>query len=117
MNAYIASFMLLVFNAVGLAVPAIGAVAEERIATDAKPVETQKSAILFNHGFEIGPADHCSSLPSKRVTGFDHVACSNIAFSSLPLTGNIENGSAQAVLVFLPERLKPVDNRHIEGAP
>lgn len=117
MNAYIASFMLLVFNAVGLAVPAIGAVAEERVATDTKPVETQKTAVLTSHGFEIGQADHCSALPSNRVAGFDFAACDYIALSSLPLTASIENGGAKAILVFLPERLKLADNRHIEGAP
>ena len=56
MNAYIASFMLLVFNAVGFAVPAIGAVAEERVATDAKPGETQSPVALIGTGLEIGQA-------------------------------------------------------------
>jgi len=117
MNAYIASFMLLVFNAVGLAVPAIGAVAEERVATDTKPAETQNSANLTKHGLEVGQADQCLSVPSKRATGFDYGACNNIGLSSLPLFANIENGGTTAILAFLPERSKLADNKHIEGAP
>ncbi len=117
MNAYIASFMLLVFKAVGLAVPAIGAVAEERMATNVKPAETHNSVALNGDGLEIGQADQCPSMSSKQVTSFDHVACHNYISSSVRQIVNVENGGAAAILVLLPERLKPTDNRHIEGAP
>ncbi|GAB5488434.1 MAG: hypothetical protein Pars2KO_20040 [Parasphingorhabdus sp.] len=117
MNAYIASFMLLVFNAVGLAMPAIGAVTEERVATNVKPVETHNSVTLTGDGLEIDQADQCSSMQSIRVTGFDHVACHIYISSSVPQIVNVENGGAAAILVLSPERLKSSDNQHIEGAP
>ena len=61
MNAYIASFMLLLFNAVGLAVPA-SAAAEERMIPElgsaahlADAADTDASALLESSGAAVTP--------------------------------------------------------------
>lgn len=117
MNAYIASFMLLVFNAVGLAIPATEAVAEERIASSARSSQAQANADRTNETLIIGQAEQCSKAKS---TGLDHIdqQISSLfsAIAPLPIAGD-ENRDTAANSAYLLVRSILADKLHVEGRP
>ena len=108
MNAYIASFMLLLFNAVGLAVPA-SAAAEERMMP-----ELGSAANLS----EASPADQCSVIEPVRAGSSDHQPCGIAeALVSGPLVAdktasNDQNWAVATMRFEVGDKLE-----HEEGAP
>jgi hypothetical protein len=108
MNAYIASFMLLLFNAVGLAVPA-SAAAEERMIP-----ELGSAASLS----EVSVADPCSVVESARVGSSDHPSCAMAeGWISMPLA-IAKTGSEKQVWAVVAMRSEIGDKlEHEEGAP
>jgi hypothetical protein len=108
MNAYIASFMLLLFNAVGLAVPA-SAAAEERMIP-----ELGSAANLS----EAAVADQASVIEAARLGSSDHQSCA-IAEGcfSAPLA-SAEASSRQQIWAVVAMRSESGDKlEHEEGAP
>ncbi|MGB5723992.1 MAG: hypothetical protein WBM39_06225 [Parasphingorhabdus sp.] len=108
MNAYIASFMLLLFNAVGLAVPA-SAAAEERMMP-----ELGSAANLS----EAAVADLCSAVEQAGLRSTDHQPCgiAEVSVSRSPvLDKTASNDQAWAVLATRSEAGNKLE--HEEGAP
>ncbi|WP_159642037.1 hypothetical protein [Sphingorhabdus sp. 109] len=66
MNAYFASLMLLLFNAVGLAVPASAAAAERMVpelgsqASQPEIAETASSSVVATAGFSASDQQYCA---------------------------------------------------------
>ncbi len=66
MNAYFASFMLLLFNAVGLAVPASAAAAERvvpelgSVASLSEAVEVESSTVMATASFTVSDQQSCA---------------------------------------------------------
>lgn len=117
MNAYIASFMLLVFNAVGLAMPVTEAVAEEQVATNAKLPDTQSSNLTQNDVIANSEGDRCKSIQTNRLENTYHAMCSADRLPLISLTTRIGSDAGIAVAVGSSGKLKLKDNLHIEGAP
>jgi hypothetical protein len=108
MNAYIASFMLLLFNAVGLAVPA-SAAAEERMIP-----ELGSAANLL----EAAVADQASVIEAARLGSSDHQSCAIAeACISTPLAmaGIASKNPIWAVVAMRTESGDKLE--HEEGAP
>ena len=108
MNAYIASFMLLLFNAVGLAVPA-------SVAAEAGMISELGSAANLP---ETSIGEHSAAIGSARVV---HSAYQSIAFAegsastALSINGTTGNKPAWAIVAMrydIGDKLE-----HEEGAP
>jgi hypothetical protein len=108
MNAYIASFMLLLFNAVGLAVPA-SAAAEERMIPD-----LQSASNLS----ETPVSGQCAAVDPSHLGTFDHQLCAVLGQGpSLALPAGQSNGQKQ-VWTIATIRFEAGDKlEHEEGAP
>ncbi len=106
MNAYIASFMLLLFNAVGLAVPA-SAAAEERMIP-----ELGSAANLS----EV--TDRCSVIEPARLGSSDHPSCDIVTgWISQPLAADT-SANRNPVWAVVALRSEAGDKlEHEEGAP
>ncbi|MEH6828288.1 hypothetical protein [Parasphingorhabdus sp.] len=108
MNAYIASFMLLLFNAVGLAVPA-SAAAEERMIP-----ELGSAANLS----EAAVADQASVIEAARLGSSDHQSC---AIAEGCFSGPLavaKTSSRQQIWAVVAMRSESGDKlEHEEGAP
>lgn len=108
MNAYIASFMLLLFNAVGLAVPA-SAAAEERMIPELGSAANLSEASI---------ADHCSVVERAGVRSSDHQPCGiTELLVSRPLVADktVSKDQAWAVVAMRSEVGDKLE--HEEGAP
>ncbi|MEJ6593594.1 hypothetical protein [Parasphingorhabdus sp.] len=108
MNAYIASFMLLLFNAVGLAVPA-SAAAEERM------IPEMGSAANLS---EVTVADPSSVVEAARLESSDHQFCAMVegCFSEPHAVEKI--ASRTHVWAVVAMRVQAGDKlEHEEGAP
>ncbi len=108
MNAYIASFMLLLFNAVGLAVPA-SAAAEERMMP-----ELESGANLS----EASVADQCSVVEQAGVRASDQQPCGIVEMrvsGPLAVDKSASKDQAWAVLAMRSEVGDKLE--HEEGAP
>jgi hypothetical protein len=108
MNAYIASFMLLLFNAVGLAVPA-SAAAEERMIPELGSAANLSGAAV---------ADQASVIEAARLGSSDHQSCAIAegCFSE-PLT-EAKTSSRQQIWAVVAMRSESGDKlEHEEGAP
>lgn len=117
MNAYIASFMLLVFNAVGLAMPVTEAVAKEQVATNAKLPDAQNSTALQADIPVNDQGEACVSIQSGRLNDIYNPSCSS---DGLPLLSDAANSGSEvgAAIAAVPSvKLELADNVHIEGAP
>jgi len=113
MNAYIASFMLLVFNAVGFVIPAAAAIAEEQVVPDAKSNLVQENVALKSDDLKSGYIDQCSS---SNTVGSDYLGCS--AWNAVALIGMSDNNvTVRAVSTRAPAPTEMADKLHIEGAP
>ncbi|MEH6700196.1 hypothetical protein [Parasphingorhabdus sp.] len=108
MNAYIASFMLLLFNAVGLAVPA-------SVAAEARMIPELGSAANLS---ESSAADQCSVVESTRVLSSSHLSCELLEiWASAPLSVD-EIASRKEIWAVVAMRSEPGDKlEHEEGAP
>lgn len=108
MNAYIASFMLLLFNAVGLAVPASAATEERMIP------ELGSAANLS----EASVADQCSVVEQARLGSSDHQFCAMAeAWLSVPPAIVKSDGKKQAWAVVAMRAEAGDKLEHEEGAP
>jgi len=108
MNAYIASFMLLLFNAVGLAVPA-SAAAEERMIPELGSAANLSGAAV---------ADQATVIEAARSGSSDHQSCAiaEDCFSA-PLTV-AKTSSRQQIWAVVAMRSESGDKlEHEEGAP
>ena len=108
MNAYIASFMLLLFNAVGLAVPASAAAAERVIPELGSAANLSEAAV----------ADQAAVIEAARLGSSDHQSCAIAkgCFSG-PLTV-ARTGSGQQIWAIVAMRSESGDKlEHEEGAP
>ena len=108
MNAYIASFMLLLFNAVGLAVPTAAA-AEERMATG------------LATSAEVADADSLASCKTVKLSGTEfsgHRTCGMAFCGGLTLLAVVENRNAAPYGALAAVHAETGDKlEHVEGAP
>tara|TARA_R110000824_G_scaffold77442_5_gene195868 strand:- start:2017 stop:2343 length:327 start_codon:yes stop_codon:yes gene_type:complete len=108
MNAYFASFMLLLFNAVGLAVPASAAAAERMVPELGSAANLSESAL----------ADPSSVIEIAMLGSSDHHSCAMVeGCISAPLTvANSRNNAPVWAIVAM--RFESGDKlEHEEGAP
>ncbi|MEP2989054.1 MAG: hypothetical protein ABJN65_01670 [Parasphingorhabdus sp.] len=117
MNAYIASFMLLVFNAVGFATPATDAVAAERIAPNAKSNLAERNIAQTSDASVLEQADQCSSPQSSGFNHLDHKVCILSRDVTLLPIATGEHGDTKVISLHSPVHKKLADKRHVEGAP
>lgn len=117
MNAYIASFMLLVFNAVGLAMPATEAVAEERIAANPKIGETPDSVEPTTRATAVGEVEKCAIAYGAASHNKDNHICLLIDSNAQRIAANTNIIGVEPIWAHLPIYTKMADNRHVEGAP
>ena len=108
MNAYIASFMLLLFNAVGLAVPASAAAAERVIPELGSAANLSEAAV----------ADQAAVIEAARLGSSDHQSCAIVeGCFSAPLFV-ARTGSGQQIWAIVAMRSESGDKlEHEEGAP
>ncbi|QJB68131.1 hypothetical protein [Parasphingorhabdus halotolerans] len=108
MNAYIASFMLLLFNAVGFAVPTAAA-AQERMATG---VSTSA---------EVADADSLERCKTTKLSGIEfsgHRFCGMAFGDRLTLLAAVENRNAAPYWALAAVHAETGDKlEHVEGAP
>ncbi len=108
MNAYIASFMLLLFNAVGLAMPASAAAAERMVPELGSTANLSESAI----------ADQHTVIEPARAGASDYRSCAMLeCLISAPLALNKADSGQQdwAVVAMRAEAGDKLE--HVEGAP
>jgi hypothetical protein len=108
MNAYIASFMLLLFNAVGLAVPA-SAAAEERMIPELGSASNLSAAAV---------ADQASVIEPARLGSSDHQFCAmaeGCISAPLAVTKIASTAPIWAVVAMRSESGDKLE--HEEGAP
>tara|TARA_R110000824_G_scaffold39175_4_gene118719 strand:+ start:1046 stop:1408 length:363 start_codon:yes stop_codon:yes gene_type:complete len=108
MNAYFASFMLLLFNAVGLAVPASAATAERMVPELGSVANLSEAAV----------ADSCSIVESALVATSDHRSCAvalGLISTPIAVTKAGDRQPAWAVVVMRSEIGDKLE--HEEGAP
>lgn len=107
MNAYIASFMLLLFNAVGLTAPAAMA-AEEQMAREVGSPELAQAGIVIQ----------CASIESVICRDGYHHAFQSEALSVTAALSEMEKGAALPVRSNAALRSEIGDKlEHQEGAP
>ncbi|WP_339690055.1 hypothetical protein [uncultured Parasphingorhabdus sp.] len=108
MNAYFASFMLLLFNAVGLAVPASAAAAERMVPELGSAANLSEAAIV----------DSSSVIEVAGFVSPDHQSCAVAAACvTAPLT-IVKAGSKTPVWTVATMRAEDGDKlEHEEGAP
>ncbi|WP_339827926.1 hypothetical protein [uncultured Parasphingorhabdus sp.] len=108
MNAYFASFMLLLFNAVGLAVPASAAAAERMVPELGSPVNLSEAAVV----------DPSSVIEAARFISSDHQFCAMAAACVTAPRTIVKAGSKTPVWVVATMRAEDGDKlEHEEGAP
>ncbi len=107
MNAYIASFMLLLFNAVGLAVPASAATEERMIPELGSAANLSETAV----------ADQCAATATARAHSSTFQSCMlAIAGTSRPLV--FKTDSSEPIWAVVAMRSDTGDKlEHEEGAP
>lgn len=108
MNAYFASFMLLLFNAVGLAVPASAAAAERVVPELGSAANLSEAAV----------ADPSSVIEAARPVSSDHQSCA-AAESCLSAPLSVDKiASKTPVWAVVAMRSDTGDKlEHEEGAP
>jgi hypothetical protein len=107
MNAYFASFMLLLFNAVGLAVPASAAAAERMV-----PELGSAAANLS----EAGIANPSSVI--ERLGSSDHQSCAIVESCRSAPRAMVKTGTKAPVWAIVAIRTEAGDKlEHEEGAP
>ena len=108
MNAYIASFMLLLFNAVGLAVPASAAAAERMVPELGSAANLSEAAV----------ADPSSVIEAARLGSSDHQSSSMVeGCISAPLV-MVKTGCNAPIWAVVVMRTEAGDKlEHEEGAP
>lgn len=108
MNAYFASFMLLLFNAVGLAVPASAAAAERMVPELGSAANLSEAAV----------ADPSSVVETARLGSSDHQSCAMAeGCISAPLAV-ASSSSKKQVWAVVAMRSEIGDKlEHEEGAP
>lgn len=108
MNAYFASFMLLLFNAVGLAVPASAAAAE-------RMVPELGSAANLSETADAGPS---SVIETARSGSSDHQSCAMAEACLSAPRAMVKIGSKAPVWPVVAIRSEAGDKlEHEEGAP
>ncbi|PHR16875.1 MAG: hypothetical protein COA41_13965 [Sphingopyxis sp.] len=108
MNAYIASFMLLLFNAVGLAVPA-SAATEERMMP-----EMGNAANLA----EAAAAHHCADAETASIPSPYRQFCVIATVQTVEASAIIQSGKSQPVSPVFAMLAEAGDKlEHEEGAP
>lgn len=116
MNAYIASFMLLVFNAVGLVVPATEAVAEERILPDANANFEQNGDNFVGDISTISQRSLCVSSTNSRFDVDGGNNCQAVSsFYGVSTTTADKNYSKLFVAHHASQHMS--DKLYVEGAP
>lgn len=113
MNAYIASFMLLVFNAVGLAVPATEAVAEGHFTPNVKADQTQSKTASTVEVLDVEQAGQCAI----DIDSFDEQACLPTLSNAQLAFASVNINSVKPIWTHLPVQAKMADNQYVEGAP
>lgn len=107
MNAYIASFMLLLFNAVGLTAPAAMA-AEEQMAREVGSPERAQAALVIR----------CVSADSVRCRTGHHHGFQSAALTATAALSEMTKGAALPVRSDAALRSEAGDKlEHQEGAP
>ncbi|WP_156472126.1 hypothetical protein [Sphingorhabdus sp. M41] len=108
MNAYFASFMLLLFNAVGLAVPASAAAAE-------RMVPELESAANLSESAVAGPS---ALVETARLGSSDHPFCATVKACLSKSRLAVRTGSMRPVWAVVAIRSEVGDKlEHEEGAP
>tara|TARA_R110002033_G_scaffold8636_8_gene29484 strand:- start:3009 stop:3335 length:327 start_codon:yes stop_codon:yes gene_type:complete len=108
MNAYIASFMLLLFNAVGLAMPASAAAAERMVPELGSTANPTDSSI----------ADQHAVIEPVRAGASDYRSCAMLeCLISAPLSLNHADRKQQAWAVVAMRSEAGDKLEHEEGAP
>ncbi len=108
MNAYIASFMLLLFNAVGLAVPASAAAEERMIGELGSAADLSEAAV----------ADQCAVVEQAGLRLSDHQPCEiagMLVSEPLVVGKTTSNDRGWAVVAMRSEAGDKLE--HEEGAP
>ena len=108
MNAYIASFMLLLFNAVGLAVPASAATAERMMPELGSPANLSQATV----------ADPCVAAEKATLALSDYQSCAILPLwpaTPLAVANSRDNQPVWAVLATRSEAGDKLE--HEEGAP
>lgn len=108
MNAYFASFMLLLFNAVGLAVPASAAAAERMVPELGSAANLSEAAV----------ADPSSVVETARLGSSDHQFCAMVQDYLVTARAMVKTGSKTPVWAVVAMRTEAGDKlEHEEGAP
>jgi len=108
MNAYIASFMLLLFNAVGLAVPASAAAAERMVPELGSAANLSEAAIV----------DPSSAIEVAGLVSSDHQSCAVATACISAPRAIVKTGSKTPVWAVATMRAEDGDKlEHEEGAP
>ena len=108
MNAYFASLMLLLFNAVGLAVPASAAAAERMVPELGSAVNLSEAAVI----------DPSSVIEVASFISSDHQSCAVAAACVKAPRAMVKTGSKAPVWAVATMRAEDGDKlEHEEGAP
>ncbi|MEH6663074.1 MAG: hypothetical protein V7679_15620 [Parasphingorhabdus sp.] len=108
MNAYFASFMLLLFNAVGLAVPASAAAAERMVPELGSAANLSEAAV----------ADPSAVIEAARLASSDRHLCAMVESCLSAPRAMVKTGNRTPVWAVVAIRTEAGDKlEHEEGAP